>query len=190
MILWPVAKRPRPRQTQRGSESPFCLLAQVFRDTATAGCGVWGRMAHLSLSAVLPGPSWTLQLSLWPRASPRPSKASGVRSGLPDCAGPGLSLEFLLLLCRGSSPSSPAHPSPQKLGLHAHFELSLVSTSHFLRRPELLLINPQTAAPPPESTALPGRTSRAQPIPKLTLPALAEVPQVLHGQEHEVPVHR
>lgn len=120
---------------------------------AATGHGVWAQMTHLSLPVVLPGPSWTFELPFWPRTSPHPEKASGVRSSLPGCVGPGLSLEFLLLLCKASSLSPPRlpHPSAEKPGLGSRFELSLVSALHFPRRPELvLLISPQAIDPRPE----------------------------------------
>lgn len=60
MILRSVAEFARPQQTRDLFESLFCLLAQVFGDMAAAGCVVWGQMTYLVLSAVLPGPCWTL----------------------------------------------------------------------------------------------------------------------------------
>nr|KAF6433732.1 hypothetical protein HJG59_008813 [Molossus molossus] len=131
-MLWSVATRARPQQTWGPSESLFCLSAQIFRDMAATGHGVWGQVTHLSLLAMLPGPSWPRAVFLaqnWP-------SARGGREGEkqpPDCSG--LS-RVLTLLCKASSLPSPCSPSPRaaELGLGPHFELSLVSTLHFPRR--------------------------------------------------------
>lgn len=182
MILWSVAKCARPQKTRGASESLFCLLTQVFGDTAATGRGVWAQMTLLSLPAVLRGPSWTPELSFWPRTSPHSGKASGVRS-LPDCVGPGLSLESLPLLCKSQQPILPAVPAlgAETLALSSRFALSLVSTLHFSRRPELLLINPQATDPQPEdalheSSSVGLRSScwlECSATPKLALLALA-----------------
>lgn len=47
VILWSMATCARPQQTRGPSESLFCLLAQIFRDTAATGHGVWGQVTHL-----------------------------------------------------------------------------------------------------------------------------------------------
>lgn len=146
---------------------------------AATGRGVWVPMTLLSLPAVLPGSPCTPELSFWPRTSPHSEKASGVRSL------PGLSLESLPLLCKSQQPILPAVPAlgAETLGLSSRLALSLVSTLHFSRRPELLLINPQATDPRPEealhesSSASVGLRSscwlECSATPKLALLALA-----------------
>lgn len=47
VILWSVAACARPQQTRGPSESLYCLSAQIFRDVAATGHGVWGQVTHL-----------------------------------------------------------------------------------------------------------------------------------------------
>lgn len=114
-------------------------------------------------------------------------EASGVRSGLPDCRARPES-RILVASLQSQQPITPLLTSAlgaENLGLGSRFELSLVSTWRFSRRPELvLLIGPQAIDPWPEDalhdcgSASVGLRSiavgwNAQPAPKLALLTLA-----------------
>lgn len=104
-------------------------------------CGVWGQTTYLDLFAVLPGPSWTLGLELFGQ-EPHQRKASGVGNSLPQSRSDSRIPASLQSQQPVLSLLTPA-PGEEKLALGSHFELSLVFTLHFPRRPECLLINPE-----------------------------------------------